>query len=278
MALVSQGENTGEGLDADTYATRVTLWSLDSGDEIASLDIPGTEVDWPDPARFGLGFALPDGSGLVVRPDGSTEELAEAGVPSTSASGEWAEEIAVVGDTVLQRGEDSTYTADGWDTFSAAPSDTTATDIRGVIGTDAIVVRWYSGQGAGGTESGAVLDPSTGEVLAPVEACIPPVAEYATVSPSGDYAVLGSLLWDGQTAACIGGGDGQRQVVLTAISDDGRAYGRAEGDDLLVEVPSTGEPTTSALPEGALPPIGIMDGDLAIHYDPDGVITANPVG
>lgn len=243
------------------------------------MDVPGTESDGPDVSRFGLAFALPDGSGLVVRPDGSTEEVAEAGVPWGGATGEWAEEIAVVGDTVLQRGEDSTYTADGgaWATSSAAPSDVTATDIRGVIGGDALVVRWYSAQGVqDGTESGAVLDAATGEVLAPIEGCIPPVPETAALSPSGEYAVLDSLLWDGSTVTCIGGGEGQRSVTLTAITDEGTAYGSA-GGDLLVEVPASGEPTTSDLPEGAQPPIGIMDGGLAIHYDPDGVITANPV-
>ena len=201
VALISQGQSSGEGLDADAYAARVTLWSLDSGAEIATVDVPGTETDGPDVSRFGLAFALPDGGALVVHADGSTEELADAGVPSESASGEWADHLLVVGETVLTRGEDGTYSADGgaWDTSDAAPDDASSTDIRGVIGTDALVVRWYSGQGAEGTESGAILDAATGEVLAPVEGCVPEVAAAAILSPSGEYAVL-----DGVTTSADG--------------------------------------------------------------------------
>lgn len=277
VALISQGESTGEGLDADGYAARVTLWSLASGDEIATVDVPGTQSDGPDVSRFGLAFVHPDGHAIVIRPDGSTEELADAGSPSETDSSEWADQIVVVSETVLVRGEDGTYSADGWDTSSTAPADASSTDIRGVIGSDALVVRWYSGQGAEGEESGAILDAATGEVLAPIEGCVPEVAATATASPSGEFAVLDSLLWDGETATCVGGGDSQREVVLTAVSDEGTAYGSA-GDSLLAEVPAEGEPTTSDLTDGARPPIGIMGGGLAIHYDGEGILTANPIG
>jgi len=47
---------------------------------------------------------------------------------------------------------------------------------------------------------------------------------------------------------------------------------------LLVDATPGQEPQTHELPEGAASPIGVMEGDLAIHWESKtGIITANPI-
>ncbi len=83
------------------------------------------------------------------------------------------------------------------------------------------------------------------------------------------------------SADCTGGGEGQRSVTFTAVTDEGRAFGLAGqggSDALFVDSKPGEEPETSDLPEDARPPIGVMEGGLAVHWDAKtGVITANPI-
>lgn len=67
-------------------------------------------------------------------------------------------------------------------------------------------------------------------------------------------------------------------MTLTAVTDDGTAYGRASEGDLVVAPADGGGPETLALPDGANPPIGFLEGNLAVHYDAgQGIMTANLV-
>lgn len=103
------------------------------------------------------------------------------------------------------------------------------------------------------------------------------------VSPNSEWKVAGPLRLSPQNAGdCTGGGEGQRSVRFTAVTDDGRAFGLAGqggADPLFVDSWPGEEPETSDLPEDARPPIGVMEGDLAIRWDSrTGIITANPFG
>lgn len=45
-----------------------------------------------------------------------------------------------------------------------------------------------------------------------------------------------------------------------------------------MDLPPSGEPEGSDLAEGARPPIGVMDGDIVIHWGPEGaIVTANQI-
>ncbi len=79
---------------------------------------------------------------------------------------------------------------------------------------------------------------------------------------------------------CFGGGDGEKKIEFTAVADDGTAYGETEDGELVV-VTNGGEAEVFE----ALVPVGVMNGDIAIHVsgeDDEGVwgdptITANPI-
>lgn len=70
-------------------------------------------------------------------------------------------------------------------------------------------------------------------------------------------------------------------MTFSAVTDEGRAFGSAgEGgsDTLFVDSTPGQEPQTHDLPEGARPPIGVMEGGLAVHWESrTGIITANPL-
>jgi len=126
-----------------------------------------------------------------------------------------------------------------------------------------------------------VLDAASGNVLAAPE-CGPAVESQFVVSPDREWKVAGPLrLGPGNRVDCVGGGDGEKSVTFSAVTDEGRAFGTAnEGgaDPLLVDATPGSEPQTHALPDGSNPPIGVMESDLAIHWDiKSGIITANPI-
>lgn len=57
--------------------------------------------------------------------------------------------------------------------------------------------------------------------------------------------------------------------------DIGSGHGRSKS--LFVDSTPGQEPKTSPLPDRANPPLGVMNGNLAVHWDDrTGIITANP--
>ncbi len=99
-------------------------------------------------------------------------------------------------------------------------------------------------------------------------------------SPNGEYGVNGTIWMSETEGKCFGGGDGEKTIEFRAVADDGTAYGETEDGELVV-VTTGGEAEVFE----ALVPVGVMNGDIAIHVsgeDDEGVwgdptITANPI-
>lgn len=141
---------------------------------------------------------------------------------------------------------------------------------------------------------GHVIDVHTGEVPFSISSENNPSAESrvgrylsplrndepSICSPNGAYVVDGALWMSESQGRCIGGGEGQQNVTLTAVDDAGTAYGVSEEGKLVV-VPVGSEAYVSELPEirpyrDPVPPFAIMEGGLALHWD-GLIVTANPI-
>lgn len=179
----------------------------------------------------------------------------------------------------------SSFGGSGWSSDDLLPSEEAAN--AQVFGSDAdtlLLGRWNepaAGRGEAGAVVFQVLDAASGKVLASPQ-CGPATESQFVVSPDRQWKVAGPLHISPQNAGdCTGGGEGQRSVTFTAVTDEGRAFGLAGqggSDALFVESKPGEEPETSDLAEGVQPPIGVMKGGLAVHWDAKtGVITANPI-
>lgn len=290
VAVVDQGEATGSGLNEDAYAVKVTLVEVESGSLIKTVALPGTATDSPEPSKVGLAFSLPRQGGVsAVLPSG---EVKKASLRMTAGGQEHQVTGAVtVGsnvistwDTVVTQPVNSEATPGfggrTWDSVSAAPG-AKYTDAE-VAATDAdhlIVGRWTQ-PGSGPDKPKVqiqVLDATSGTVLSK-PGCEPePTMPTLVASPNRRHFVDGPMRLnaDGK-AECIGGGVGQKRVSLSAVTDSGRAFGTAGSD--LVDVAPDGTAKTVPLPNGATVPIGVMTGNVAVHWDANSaVITGNPI-
>lgn len=286
VAVIDTGKVEGEGLATTTYAALVTLISVEDGTLVKEVTVPGSESDAPQLGEIGLGFALPDRSAVVVTPEG---EIVEAPAAPADARVVGAASVGEHPIGLWESGSVNTLTsfgAAGWSSNDSPPSQAAVN--AQVFGSDAdslLLGRWNEprvGMGEPGDVIFQVLDAASGEVLATPE-CGPEVASQFVVSPDRAWKVSSSLRLSPQNSAdCTGGGEGQRSVRFTAVTDEGRAFGLAGqggSDALFVDSKPGEEPETSDLPEDARPPIGVMEGDLAIHWDSrTGIITANPFG
>lgn len=285
VAVIDTGKVKGEGLATTTYATQVTLINIEDGSLIKEVTVPGSESDTPKLGETGLGFVLPDRTAVVVTPEG---EIVEA--PAAPADARLVG-AASVGETPIGLWETgsvntlSSFGSPGWSSNDSLPNE--ATTNAQVFGSDAdtlVLGRWNeptAGRGEGGEVAFQVLDAASGKVLATPE-CGPATASPLVVSPNSEWKVAGPLRLSPQNAGdCTGGGEGQRSVTFSAVTDQGRAFGLAGqggSEALFVDSKPGEEPETSELPEGARPPIGVMEGGLAIHWKAKtGVITANPI-
>lgn len=285
IAVIDSGKFEGEGLSTSTYAALVTLINIEDGTIVKEVSVPGSNSDTPKLGAIGLGFALPDRTAVVVLPDG---EVVEAPPASSDARLVGA---ASVGEHSIGLWETdsvnslSSFGGTGWTSADAQPGGATVNAL--IYGSDAdslLLGRWNepkAGQGKPGEVVFQVLDAASGNVLAAPE-CGPAVESQFVVSPDREWKVAGPLrLGPGNRVDCVGGGDGAKSVTFSAVTDQGRAFGAAaEGgvDPLLVDATPGQEPQTHELPKGAAPPIGVMEGDLAIHWESKtGIITANPL-
>ena len=285
VAVIDTGKVEGEGLSTSTYAAQVTLISIGDGALIEEVTVPGSESDTPELAEIGLGFALPDRSAVIVTPEG---EIVEA--PAAHADARLVGAVSVGQHPIglWETGSVSTLSSfggSGWSSDDLLPNE--ATTNAQVFGSDAdtlVLGRWNeptAGRGEGGEVAFQVLDAASGQVVTPLE-CGPSVATQFLVSPDREWKVVGPLRLDAEnTGDCTGGGEGQRSVTFSAVTDEGRAFGLAGqggSDALFVDSRPGEEAETSDLPQGARPPIGIMEGNLAVHWDAEtGIITANPI-
>lgn len=283
VAVIDTGKVEGEGLATTTYAALVTLIDIEDGSLVKEVTIPGSESDAPQLGEIGLGFALPDRSAAVVTPEGEIVEApaapADARLVGAASVGEHPIGLWETGSVSTL----SSFGGSGWSSDDLLPSEEAAN--AQVFGSDAdtlLLGRWNeptAGRGEAGAVVFQVLDAASGKVLASPE-CGPATASQFVVSPDRQWKVAGPLRISPQnTGDCTGGGEGQRSVTFTAVTDEGRAFGLAGqggSDALFVDSKPGEEPETSDLNEGAQPPIGVMEGGLAVHWDAKtGVITAN---
>lgn len=278
VAVVTTGESEGQGLSESGYAASVTLINLASGD---TEDVEITdEANTPALADSGLAFMLSDGTGVVVSSSGEKQKI--PGIATTSGPPNDADldvPLVVVGETPIWATDAGTeagvgYMSDSWSTgdldlLEHAFSST----IEGVDqGLGLVVVGSHAREHAY-----AVVDAASGKILSKID-CSPSPFGTASESPNNEYGAVGSLLLSKSDARCIGGSEGEQNVRFTAVADDGTAYGQASEGNLVVAPADGGVPTTSGLPEGAAPPIGVLEGDLAVHFDDEtGIVTANPI-
>lgn len=279
-AVITIGKSDGSGIEASGYAAHVKTIKTSSGDS-QDVAVAGSESDGPKLSRVGVGFTLPDHTGVTVSAEGHA--IPVPNVASSSGSGGSAvieDPIVPIGDstmwsTVKGKEEQYGYDSKTWKTGDLGLVKYALTST--VEGVDPILGRVVVGA-HGSANKFAVVNASNGKIESKIE-CKPSTLTQATSSPNGTHSVLGPLQLSEKDARCVGGGKGQQDVTLTAVADDGTAYGRTSKGDLIVVPDGEGEPRTTELPDGANPPIGMLEGGLAVHYDSEqGVVTANPRG
>lgn len=285
VAVIDTGKVKGEGLATTTWSSLVTLINVGDGTLIKEVNVPGSESDSPKLGEIGLGFALPDRSAVVVTPEGQIVEApaapADARLVGAASVGEHSIGLWETGSVNTL----ASFGASGWSSTDSLPDENT---VNGqVFGSDAdslVLGRWNepaAGSGEAGEVAFQVIDAASGQTFGTLE-CGPAVATQFAVSPNRQWKIAGSLRLSPQNEGdCTGGGEGQRTVRFSAVTDQGRAFGSAgEGgsDTLFVDSTPGQEPQTHDLPEGARPPIGVMEGGLAVHWESrTGIITANPL-
>lgn len=287
IAVIDRGEAPAEGLDEDGTQNCITLYDIDTGNTIATVELPGTLQP------TGLAF-VSDGATTVIQPDGSTETL-----PDT-LEGFAVDSGATTGATAISAwGSDDTNTTatpgfgtPDWTSIDTAPGDEyQAAEIVLTDAADIVLGRWNM-QGLPGQVDEEdrtryqTLDATTGEVLALLEGDVLldglSGADVAA-SPNREHFAYGNVIMsaDGTQIRVIGGGD-QASVRLTAIADDGTAYGYAGSGNQqsrFARVGLEGEAETEERPDEAEAPVGIMDGGVAIHYHraDEATITGSPL-
>lgn len=293
VAVVDAGKTAGDGLDKDRYTVKVTLLNIASGAVVKTVTIPGTPTDNPKPDHIGLAFTNPDDTLSAVLPDGEVRQIPA----STTVKGKAVKTDggATAGSNVLalwgadhQAGDSSTdpgFAGQGWTSTSIAPASTTIATVEAADADHLILGRWVTPATQAGeapTAEVQVIDAATGKVLA-APGCAPTSPTAFVGSPNREHFVVGPMRLDvdGGDVTCVGGQKGQKTVNLTAVTDDGRAFGTAVAggsEPALVHLAPDGQVATVPLPPGTGAPIGVMVGDVAVHWDPnEAVLTGNPI-
>lgn len=269
VAIGELGESEASGLDKSQPIVAITLLSLAGGEEVATAEVANPGVIG---AGSGLAVRIDDYSGFVVIfEDGTTQKI------ETSLSR--ADTFGQVGGIPFWFNASEIQT-EQWNSRDLDLGASGVEMVDQALGL--LLLSNTSGRGVD-PDALAMVDAAAGEVLYTVSC---PTNEYgfgasggnngntARNSPNGEYGVAARLLYSSETSQCVGGGE-QQNVSLTAVDDNGTAYGRSEEGDLVV-VPFGGEPEVSAFPSGAMPPVGVMTGNLAIHWI-SGTVTGNPI-
>lgn len=273
VAFVERREVKGTGLDKTRLVIIVTLLSLDDGEIVAEVEVPDSEI-----GRHGLTFSIknPDwGSAgsdgfILVAEDGTTQEINPG----------YAEDVDAVASIPFWSNTSELQT-ESWNSRDLGLGMSSVMVID--PGQGLLLLQDTSGNGEADTFS--MVQAETGAILYTVSC---PTDQYgwgasggndgtlAQNSPNRQYGVAGRLTFSATESRCVGGGD-QQNVTLTAVDDDGTAYGET-ADGQLVVVALGGEPQVSELPAGARSPIGVMKGDIAVHRDErTGVVTGNHI-
>lgn len=207
IAVIDTGKFEGEGLSTSTFAALVTVINIEDGQVVKEVSVPGSTSDAPKLSAIGLGFALPDGTAVVVLPDGEVVEappaVSDARLVGAASVGEHPIGLWETGEWNTQ----SSFGGTGWSSNDSAPS--AATDNSLVYGSDMdllLLGRWNeptTGQGKAGEVVFQVLDAASGSVLAKPE-CGPAVESQFVVSPDREWKVAGPLrIGPGNKVDCV---------------------------------------------------------------------------
>lgn len=275
VAVVDLGKSEGEGLAKASYVAKVWLVRIADGSLVKEVTVPGIQSDGPDLGKIGLGFTAPGGKAVAVTPEG---EVVDAPAPPSDAKVKGA---ATVGEHVLSlwQNKGSGFSATGWTSQEATPSASFTQAAPWGSDADTLLIgRWNDPFATGAVYR--LLDAASGKEITDLD-CGPSVEASLVTSPSRGWKVTGGLrLSPENKAECVGGGSGQKIVTFTAVTDVGRAFGMATAggsESLFVDSTPGQEPKTSPLPDRVNPPLGVMNGNLAVHWDDrTGIITANP--
>lgn len=295
VALLDGGRTEGEGLSTAAFSINVTLIDVEDGQtQTVNLPVQGaSDSGMPRPDSLGAAFALPEddsmGADLIPTAVLASGEVEEGPIPED----EPVRGALGIGDRVLSTWGllPDGFSGDGWDSISTTPS---ANHSRAaVLGSDAdslILGVWETTSVSDYDVRYQVLDVSDGSVVAEPECGVPlmmmasrPVLEVMATSPNREWRAIGSLRLDPDlTPECFGGGEAERTVTLTAITDEGRAFGVAEepghaSTPVQVSIAPDGTVTTHEIPAyGPSSPLGFLEGDLAVHWQSD-TLTVNPL-
>ena len=277
FALVTQGASE-DGLSKAKAQMRVTVVSAKDGSKIAEHKIDAADSNAPTPTLPGLGVSVPSGTTLAVLPDGTLREL-----PGASSA-------ATVGQNVLMvKGRNSVpnytgtlsgpFVTDSWDSASLWGGDErTEASVVASDNKDLVLVRGASG--AFDKDASVVLvSAESGKVQAKVPCTVGRDYQTMATSPNGKWnAVGGAIISGGSDVSCVGGEEGQKKVHLSAVMDDGRAFGVTGDDSVFVDARPGEEPRTEQVDSGMLVPAGVLGNGLVVHWDGgQNVLSAHPV-
>lgn len=280
VAILTGGSSEGEGLDETKMVANVVLLSIEDGSVIGEAELPLASADDFPPAQL-------KGDGAYLTEDGKRHEFPANYLetfPDVVARPDGSDAINAVvnGITIWSDNGGNNLVTETWrDDDHTGPN--LVDQPRG---------RLLVSERGSSLKYGSVLDAQTGSILFDIECeddsrssngsstWANPSGGIETVSsPNSQYLISGAIWLADTEGRCLGGGEGQQDVTLTAVDDAGTAYGMTSEGKLVV-VPSNGEHQVSELPEtgahGGVSPFAVMDGDLALHWN-GSTISANPI-
>lgn len=264
IGLVTTGSSDNTGLAQSKPQIHVQIVDLTDGSTVAERTVDAAENLAPELTNPGLGISNFGGPAQAITPDGAIHTLEDVDM------------AGAVGDTVLTS-KDEVVGTDTWSSEALwdEPRYTDAT-VAAANTTDLLLI-----EGRFGVEKTNVLvDAATGTEYARPECGGGAFYKPMVSSPNGDWNVsYGAVISPDHKVTCIGGGEDEKAVDLIAVTDQGRAFGTTrQGPTLLMDAHPGAEPTTEELAPGTVLPSGVIDGDLAVHWDPStGVLSANPI-
>lgn len=262
IGLVTTGSSDNSGLAQSKPQTQVQVVDLADGSTVAEHTLDAV-TNTANPTAPGLSLASPDGGSEVITPDGAIRTLEDVDM------------AGAVGDIVITSkdeviGTNTWSSAAFWDEPRYTDAAVTAANT-----TDLLLIEGQFGV----DKTNVLVDAATGTEYARPKCGAGAFYKPMVSSPNGDWNVsYGAVISPDHKVTCIGGGEDEKAVDLIAVTDQGRALGTTtQGPTLLVDARPGAEPTTEELAPGTVLPSGVIDGDLAVHWDPStGVLSANP--
>ncbi|WP_327236867.1 hypothetical protein OG349_25910 [Streptomyces sp. NBC_01317] len=255
-------------LDATAPAPSDTIVSLDVYDATTGAR-RRVEVPWPAApvvTAAGPRVLISDGkaTGAVVDPATGGVSRVEPGAlgrpKGCRECGRLTELRAVTEQGVLVGGAAEFWVRGGWFSRTVAPTGTApASGVLSSVAPGRILARWQGKRKAKDTathETWAVHDMTTGKVLARTRcrrpALAPVDAPQPALSPTGRYLIAGRLAFDLATGKgqCFEEADGTGPLTLTAVTDEGTAYGAALARSVTDALAGGGSPVEVDLTAG----------------------------